>query len=168
MSQNTSSSPLALPGTAAAAHREANPARVSGTPPGCVLVVEDDAVSQQVARRHLEAMGYAVVIVNDGAQAVNACMQHEFALVLMDLQMTPMDGFEATREIRRQEREGRRAIPIFGLSATAGGDALARCTAAGMNGLLTKPLQRSHLSQALEQLSATSAQLVPPQAQVNG
>jgi CheY-like chemotaxis protein/HPt (histidine-containing phosphotransfer) domain-containing protein len=112
-------------------------------------------------------VGYAVVIVNDGAQAVIACVQHEFALVLMDLQMTPMDGFEATREIRRQEQEGQRSVPIFGLSATAGGEALAHCTAAGMNGLLIKPLQRSRLSQALEQLSAASADPVPPEAQVN-
>lgn len=116
-----------------------------------VLVAEDELVAQRVAKRCLEAMGYTVHVVSDGASAVDACAQQEFGLVLMDLQMEPMDGLGAALEIRRQERPGQR-VPIFGLSASAGRDELANCTAAGMDGLLIKPLQRARLHQALMQL----------------
>src|SRR6266849_5483498 len=67
------------------------------------------------------------------------CERQEFGLVLMDLQMPRMDGIQATQEIRRQERPGRH-VPILALTAKSASDELARCTAAGMNGLLTKPL----------------------------
>jgi two-component system, sensor histidine kinase and response regulator len=113
------------------------------------LVAEDELVAQKVARRCLEAMGYAVVVVGDGAAAVNAYAQHGFGLVLMDLQMEQMDGLQAAREIRRQERRPGRRVPIFGLSASAARDELVQCTAAGMDGLLIKPLQRARLHQAL-------------------
>jgi len=129
--------------------------------PACVLLVEDDLVSQRVARRHLEQMGYVVVVADDGAAAVETCMQQQFALVLMDLQMAHMDGLQATREIRRLEGRSRR-VPILGLTANAGADELARCTTAGMNGLLVKPLQRTRLAQALEQLASADQALAPP------
>jgi len=116
-----------------------------------VLVAEDELVAQRVARRCLEGLGYSVFVVDDGAAAVHACAQQEFGFILMDLQMAHMDGLQAAQEIRRQERPGER-VPIFGLSATAARDELANCTAAGMNGLLIKPLQRARLHQALEEL----------------
>lgn len=125
-----------------------------------VLVAEDEIVAQRVARRHLEGMGYVVSVVGDGADAVNACAQHEFGLVLMDLQMAQMDGLRAAQEIRRQEQPGRR-VPIFGLSASAARDELANCIAAGMNGLLTKPLQRVRLHRALEELGLALPAPVP-------
>lgn len=128
-----------------------------------VLVAEDEMIAQRVARRHLEAMGYVVTIVADGVDAVNACAQREFGLVLMDLQMSDMDGLRAAQEIRRQERPGRR-VPIFGLSASAARDELANCIAAGMNGLLTKPLQRAGLHRALEELGlARPAPVLTPE-----
>src|ERR1700730_9407882 len=75
--------------------------------PKKVLIAEDNVVSQQAAKRFLEAMGCDVMVVEDGAAAVNACARQEFGLVLMDLQMPRMDGIQATQEIRRQERAGR-------------------------------------------------------------
>jgi CheY-like chemotaxis protein len=89
------------------------------------------------------------MVVEDGAAAVNACARQEFGLVLMDLQMPRMDGIQATHEIRRQERPGRR-VPILALTAKSASDELARCTAAGMNGLLTKPLDIARLRQTLD------------------
>ncbi len=117
--------------------------------PRHVLVAEDNVVSQQVARRYLEAIGCNVTVVEDGAAAVDACTRQNFGLVLMDLQMPRMDGIQATQEIRRQERPGRH-VPILALTAKSASDELARCTAAGMNGLLTKPLDIARLRQALD------------------
>ena len=136
-----------------AAHvSDANPAAAESTHEGLpkrVLVAEDNVVSQQAARHYLEAMGCNVMVVEDGHAAVAACARQEFGLVLMDLQMPHMDGLQATQEIRKQERPGRR-VPILALTAKSASDELARCTAAGMNGLLTKPLDITKLRQALD------------------
>jgi two-component system, sensor histidine kinase and response regulator len=130
------------------ARPEAGPAPGEGLPKK-VLVAEDNVVSQQVARRFLEAIGCSVVVVEDGVAAVGACARQEFGLVLMDLQMPRMDGIQAAREIRNQERPGRH-VPILALTAKSASDELARCTAAGMNGLLTKPLDIARLRQTLD------------------
>jgi two-component system, sensor histidine kinase and response regulator len=131
------------------------PELLSEAQPQRVLVAEDELVAQRVARRCLEAMGYAVTVVGDGEAAVNAWAQRGFSLVLMDLQMEQMDGLQAAREIRRQERRPGQRVPIFGLSASVARDELARCTAAGMDGLLIKPLQRARLHQALLEFGLT-------------
>jgi two-component system sensor histidine kinase/response regulator len=131
---------------------DATPAASESTNEGLpkkVLVAEDNVVSQQVAKRYLEAIGCTVVVVEDGAAAVDACTRQEFGLVLMDLQMPKMDGLQAAQEIRRQERPGRH-VPILALTAKSASDELARCTAAGMNGLLTKPLDIARLRQTLD------------------
>ena len=130
----------------------ANPVPGESTDEGLpkkVLVAEDNVVSQQVVKRYLEAIGCNVMVVEDGNAAVDACARQDFGLVLMDLQMPKMDGLTATREIRRQERPGRH-VPILALTAKSASDELARCTAAGMNGLLTKPLDIARLRQALD------------------
>jgi two-component system, sensor histidine kinase and response regulator len=117
--------------------------------PKKVLVAEDNVVSQQLAKRYLEAIGCEVMVVENGAAAVAACARRDFGLVLMDLQMPGMDGLQATQEIRRQERSGRH-VPILALTAKSASDDLARCIAAGMNGLLTKPLDITRLRQTLD------------------
>jgi two-component system sensor histidine kinase/response regulator len=129
--------------------------------PKKVLVAEDNVVSQQVARRYLEAIGCNVVVVENGNAAVDACARQEFGLVLMDLQMPKMDGIQATQEIRRQERLGRH-VPILALTAKSASDELARCTAAGMNGLLTKPLDIARLRQALDRFGLARRTLELP------
>jgi len=77
------------------------------------------------------------------------CAQSNFDLVLMDVQMPIMDGLAATREIRRQEGQ-RRCIPIIALTASAMTDELDRCVAAGMDGLLTKPLEPLRLREVMD------------------
>jgi CheY-like chemotaxis protein/HPt (histidine-containing phosphotransfer) domain-containing protein len=126
-----------------------------------VLIAEDNVVSQQAAKRFLEAIGCDVIVVEDGAAAVNACARQEFGLVLMDLQMPRMDGIQATQEIRRQERAGRH-VPILALTAKSASDELARCTAAGMNGLLTKPLDIARLRQTLDRFGLARRTLEMP------
>jgi CheY-like chemotaxis protein/HPt (histidine-containing phosphotransfer) domain-containing protein len=136
--------------------------------PKKVLIAEDNVVSQQAAKRFLEAIGCDVMVVEDGAAAVNACARQEFGLVLMDLQMPRMDGIQATQEIRRQERAGRH-VPILALTAKSASDELARCTAAGMNGLLTKPLDIARLRQTLDRFGLARRTLeMPPSAPATG
>lgn len=154
---------------------EAAPAADEATSEGLpktVLVAEDNVVSQQLARRFLEAIGCTVVIVDDGAAAVLACARQEFGLVLMDLQMPKMDGFQAAQEIRRQERSGRH-VPIVALTAKSASDELARCTTAGMNGLLTKPLDIKRLRQSLDRFGVARRSLelktqAPARSQAEG
>jgi PAS domain S-box-containing protein len=138
--------------TRAALEAQASPASFSGH----VLVVEDNAVNQQVARRFLERLGCEVTVVNNGAEAVDACFEQDYALVLMDVQMPVMDGLQATQEIRRRESGGQRR-PIIALTAGAMTDELERCRDAGMDGMLTKPIEPSRLRELLERfgLAAT-------------
>ncbi len=113
-----------------------------------VLVVEDNIVNQQVARRMLEMLGCEVVVVGNGLEAVDACRARSFDLVLMDIQMPVMDGLEATREIRKMEAGGRRT-PIVALTASAITGELERCVAAGMDHLLIKPIDLARLRDTL-------------------
>jgi PAS domain S-box-containing protein len=116
---------------------------------GRILVVEDNAVNQQVTRRFLERLGCEVELADNGQRAVEFCANGSYDLVLMDVQMPVMDGLAATREIRRHELSGRRT-PIIALTASAMTDELERCIEAGMDGLLTKPLEPMRLREILE------------------
>jgi two-component system sensor histidine kinase/response regulator len=107
---------------------------------GRVLLVDDNVVNQKVATHFLERMGITIILANDGAEAVKLFDINAYELVLMDLQMPIMDGFEATRRIR--DFEGwRQRTPIIALTANAMAGQMERCLAAGMDGFLTKPLE---------------------------
>ena len=113
-----------------------------------LLLAEDNAVNQKVARGTLEKLGYAVDIVNNGAEAVAAWETARYQLVLMDCQMPVMDGYQAAREIRKRE-DGRTHIPIVALTADAMKGAEEQCRQAGMDDYLTKPLDRIRLAATL-------------------
>jgi signal transduction histidine kinase/CheY-like chemotaxis protein len=115
---------------------------------GRVLVVEDNVVNQQVARRFLQRLGCEVVVAENGKRGVEEYFGDEFGLVLMDVQMPVMDGLTAAREIRA--RDGNRKTPIVALTASAMTDEMERCTAAGMNDLLVKPLELPRLCELLD------------------
>ena len=123
--------------------------KVYGHYRGRVLVAEDNIVNQQVTRRFLQRLGCKVEVADNGLRAVEFCAQSTIDLVLMDMQMPIMDGLTACREIRRAEAGGRR-VPIIALTASAMTDELDRCRAAGMDGLLTKPLQPQRLRDILD------------------
>jgi len=137
---------------------------------GRVLVVEDNAVNQQVTRRFLERLGCEVDVAENGQRAVEFCARSRYDIILMDVQMPVMDGLTATREIRRQEGSDRRT-PIIALTASAMTDELERCFAAGMDGLLTKPLEPMRLAETLDRhgLASGDAVLQPvPMAHAGG
>jgi two-component system, sensor histidine kinase and response regulator len=123
--------------------------KVPGHYRGRVLVAEDNIVNQQVTRRFLQRLGCKVEVADNGLRAVEFCAQSDFDLVLMDMQMPIMDGLTACREIRRAEA-GQRRVPILALTASSMTDELHRCLAAGMDGLLTKPLQPQRLREMLD------------------
>ena len=113
-----------------------------------ILLAEDNLVNQKVAVRLLEMLGHDVDVVGDGYAAVTAWQTYPFDLILMDCQMPEMDGYEATREIRRLE-EGEQHIPIVALTADAMKEAEENCRAAGMDDYLTKPIDRAKLDACL-------------------
>jgi two-component system, sensor histidine kinase and response regulator len=127
----------------------------SGRFSGRVLLAEDNAVNQKVARRFLERMGCEVTVAETGAEAVRACAGGSFRLVLMDVQMPVMDGYEATRQIRSLEIAPAH-IPIVALTANAMSGQLERCVEAGMDALLTKPLDVEQLEETLERFGLSA------------
>jgi two-component system sensor histidine kinase/response regulator len=114
-----------------------------------ILLAEDNPVNQKVARMVLEKLGLEVTVVGNGREAVTAWQTGGYDLILMDCQMPELDGYEATREIRRHE-QGRKAVPIVALTAHAMKGDDDKCRAAGMSDYLTKPLDRTKLIACLE------------------
>jgi len=112
-----------------------------------VLVVEDNRFNQQVAQAVLERAGLAVQLAADGAQALEKARESTYDLVLMDLHMPTMDGFQAARALR--ELPGYRNTPILALSADAFSETHAQCLAAGMNDHIAKPVSPLGLYEAL-------------------
>jgi CheY-like chemotaxis protein len=108
---------------------------------GRVLLVEDNAVNQKLAKRMLEKAGIEVDVANNGAEALELVKQNEYALVLMDCQMPELDGYEATRKIRRLPAP-KDLTPVIALTAHAMVGDREKCEAAGMNDYMTKPLRK--------------------------
>jgi len=129
--------PLTVPRPAAPAPREKADAE-AGVLAGCtILLVEDNAFNQLVARELLEDAGALVVVADDGVQALDGLAKQSVDCVLMDVQMPVMDGIDATRRIRADARLA--GLKVIAMTANAGTEDQARCLAAGMDEFLTKP-----------------------------
>jgi PAS domain S-box-containing protein len=115
-----------------------------------VLLAEDNLVNQKLAVRLLEKQGHAIVVATNGREAVEAVGRQHFDLVLMDVQMPEMDGFEATAAIRRRERSTGRHVPILAMTAYAMKGDRERCLAAGMDGYISKPIQPREMWETIE------------------
>jgi PAS domain S-box-containing protein len=119
-----------------------------------ILVAEDNAVNQKLVARLLEKRGHSVQIVSSGLAAVSALEREAYDLVLMDLQMPEMDGFEATSEIRKRETPAGIHTPIVALTAHAMKGDRELCLAAGMDGYLSKPIRAAELDEILDNYTA--------------
>jgi PAS domain S-box-containing protein len=129
------------------------PAPASASRPGLqglhVLVVEDNQVNQLVAVGLLESLGCEVDVAADGVEAVALLTgPHDYAAVLMDCRMPRLDGFDATRQVRRHEGDGQR-VPIIAMTASALEGERERCLAAGMDDYLTKPVDAGELERVV-------------------
>jgi PAS domain S-box-containing protein len=127
-----------------------------------VLVAEDNAVNQKLVARLLEKRGHNVKIVGNGREALEALEQRTYDLVLMDVQMPDMDGFEATGELRNREKQTGLHTPIIALTAHAMKGDRERCLEAGMDGYLSKPIRAKELDELLWKYS--TPQVAAPHA----
>jgi signal transduction histidine kinase/CheY-like chemotaxis protein/HPt (histidine-containing phosphotransfer) domain-containing protein len=119
-----------------------------------ILVAEDNPVNRTLMTRFLESEGHRPTLANNGKEALAAVLAHEFDVVLMDIQMPEMDGFEAARAIRDREREHGGRLPLVAVTAHAIKGDRERCIDAGYDGYVTKPV-------SFAELRATLAAVLP-------
>ncbi|WP_428262916.1 AAA family ATPase [Haliangium sp.] len=106
-----------------------------------ILVAEDNEINQNVAVQLLSLDGHECIVAHNGAEVLDMLEVHDFDAVLMDVHMPVMDGYAATREIRRRERADGRHVPIIALTASATTESVEACEASGMDHYLSKPLR---------------------------
>ncbi|MGA2813581.1 MAG: response regulator [Candidatus Acidiferrum sp.] len=117
-----------------------------------ILLAEDNAVNQVLAVRLLEKRGYTVAVAGDGQLALEALAKDSFDLVLMDIQMPCVDGFEATARIREQEKQTGKHLPIVAMTAHALKSDEEKCLAHGMDGYVSKPIRSNELMATIERV----------------
>jgi len=118
-----------------------------------ILLAEDNAINQRLALRLLEKCGHHVAVTTNGREALEALDTGDFDVVLMDIQMPEMDGFEATAAIRSKERAFGKHMPIIAMTAHAMTGDRERCIGAGMDGYIAKPIRPQELFQAISTLA---------------
>ena len=119
-----------------------------------VLVAEDNRVNQVVTTRLLEKQGLTVLVANNGREAIETLNRESVDLVLMDVEMPEMDGFEATRRLREKEKKSGEHIPVLAMTAHSAPSYREKCLSSGMDGYLTKPVQSGQLYDAIRDLLA--------------
>ena len=117
------------------------------------LVVDDDIVNRVIAKSYLENLGLEVDQAVDGKDCITKFKEQKYDLIIMDLQMPELDGFEATEQIRQREKElGQNPVPILAFSASILGTVWERCQSVGMDGYVGKPFRSEELKQKLQEL----------------
>ena len=118
-----------------------------------MLLAEDTPANQKLVTYVLGKRGHSVEVAQDGQQALEAVGQQDFDVVLMDVQMPVMDGFQATQAIRKLADPKKARLPIIAMTAHAlKGDA-ERCLEAGMDGYISKPVKAEELIELVERLA---------------
>ncbi|MGY8771349.1 MAG: response regulator, partial [Pirellulales bacterium] len=117
-----------------------------------ILLAEDGKANQMLAVALLNKWGHQVTVAENGAKAIEALDQSSFDLILMDVQMPVLDGLEATRKIRENERITGDHIPIVAMTAGAMKGDRERCLNSGMDDYITKPVRKQALYQSLSKL----------------
>ena len=127
-----------------------------------ILLVEDNLINQKVALKLLEKLGYHADTANNGFEAVDAILTGTYDVILMDIQMPEMDGYEATQAIRGlKSSTTRRDVPIIAMTAHAMKGDREKCLAAGMDDYLSKPIQLRTLGEAIARWTAQPAPALP-------
>lgn len=121
-----------------------------------ILVVDDDDTNRLVVRVLMERRGYCIVEASSGEHALELIKVDDFDLILMDLSMPGMDGFETTRRLRA-ESTIELDLPIFALTAHSGSKDVERCLNAGMNGMLPKPFDSHRADQLLSLMDSPTS-----------
>jgi len=122
-----------------------------------ILLAEDNVVNRTLAMRLLEKEGHTVAVATNGREARDRSESEKFDLILMDVQMPEMDGFQATAAIREAERTTGKHIPIIAMTAHAMKGDQERCLSAGMDAYIAKPVDAEELSRKIR----TVAQIGP-------
>ena len=140
--------------TSAQAVKPAIASMTDRTTPLRILVVDDNEINQVVACKFLQKLGCQVEVARNGREAVNSIAHATYDAVLMDCEMPDMNGYEATQEIRRQEQDTTRHLPIIALTGHASSEDEQKCRQAGMDDVVTKPMTLPTLREKLERLLA--------------
>ena len=119
-----------------------------------ILVVEDQLINRELIVRFLHRQECVIEVAENGQEAVDACRKKNYRLVLMDLQMPVMDGYEATRQIRNLK--GIQQPSIVAVSAHASPEHLEMCRAVGMDGFVSKPIDFKKLKEVLREISGNT------------
>ena len=123
-----------------------------------VLLAEDNAINRKLAIRLLEKQGHTVTVANDGREAVEAVENGEFDVVLMDVQMPNMSGYEAAAAIRARERGTGEHLPIVAMTAHAMKGDEECCLAAGMDGYVSKPIQPGQMMDTIARVTSPAGE----------
>ena len=135
-----------------------------------ILLAEDNLVNQAVAMGLLEALGHSIAIASNGREAVSQWEKERFDLVLMDIQMPEMDGFEATAKIRALQNKNETRLPIVAMTAHAMKGDRERCIAAGMDDYISKPVNPKDLLHMMMRMNLTNnapheTRTIPPETE---
>ncbi len=144
--------PYQLPLKGSPAPETAEPARVVPSGPYRILIAEDNPVNQLVAVRLLEKQGHSIRLANNGQLALDALDEESFDLILLDVQMPVKNGLETAEAIRASEILTGRHVPIIAMTAHAMAGDRERCTAAGMDGYVSKPVSSESLCRAIAEV----------------
>jgi signal transduction histidine kinase/CheY-like chemotaxis protein len=132
-----------------------------------VLLVEDNKINQLLAKQILTGWGVNVEVANDGFEAIAKLQRRSFDLILLDLQMPEIDGFEVARFVRTTVKPPDNAIPIVALTADVFAETRALTLEAGMNDYITKPYQQKDLLRVLKKFTLSDEQFLRPEVEVN-